>query len=215
MSQCQCREIESVFDRTLAEDELEKARRRGPRRTTRILIEALRARGVKGKTLLDIGGGVGTIQHELLASGVKEAVDVDASSAYLKTARREARRLGLEERVTYHHGNFVEVAPNVRKSDIVTLDRVICCFDDVEDLVAASAKKTRGLYGLVYPRDVWWTRLFVRCINFRRRLQKDEFRIFAHPTRRVESILDAHGLRCTFRRGWGMWQIAVFSRGQA
>jgi hypothetical protein len=212
MSQCQCREIESVFDRTLAEDELEKARRRGPRRTTRILIEALRARGVKGKTLLDIGGGVGTIQHELLASGVKEAVDVDASSAYLKTARREARRLGLEERVTYHHGDFVEVAPNVRKADIVTLDRVICCFDDVEDLVAASAKKTRGLYGLVYPRDVWWTRLGVRLINFRRRLQKDDFRIFTHDSAAVEEVIRAHGLTRVSHRTSGMWQIALFAR---
>lgn len=212
MSQCQCKAIESVFDEALAEDELEKARRRGPRRTTRMLVEALRTRGVEGKTLLDIGGGVGTIQHELLASGVKEAVDVDASSAYLKTARKEARRLGFEDRVTYRHGNFVEVCPSVRKADIVTLDRVICCFDDVEDLVEASAKKSRGLYGLVYPQDVWWTRLGVRLINFKRRLQKDDFRIFAHSTRRVESILGANGLVRTFRRRWGMWQVAVFSR---
>jgi hypothetical protein len=212
MSQCQCREIESVFDTTLAQDELDRARRRGPRRTTRMLIEALQARGVNGKTLLDIGGGIGTIQHRLLASGVKEAVDVDASSAYLKTARREARRLGFEERVSYHHGDFVQLAASVRPADIVTLDRVICCFDDMESLVEASAKKARRLYGLVYPLDAWWTRLGVRTINFMRRLRKDEFRIFAHPTGVVESILGKNGLRLIFRRRWGMWQVAVFAK---
>jgi precorrin-6B methylase 2 len=215
MSQCQCKEIESVFDETLAEDELDKARRRGPRRTTRILIDALRARGVNGKTLLDIGGGVGTIQHQLLALGVKEAVDVDASSAYLKIARKEARRLGFEERVTFHHGNFVELARSVPRADIVTLDRVICCFDDMEDLVEASAKKAKTVYGVVYPLDAWWTRLGVRCINFMRRLRKDDFRIFAHPTSRVESILGAHGLTRTFHRRWGMWQVAVFAKERA
>ena len=215
MSQCQCKEIESVFDETLAEDELEKARRRGPRRTTRMLIEALRERGLSGKTLLDIGGGVGTIQHQLLAAGVKEAVDVDASTAYLKTAREEAKRLGFDGRVTFHHGNFVEVAPSVPKADIVTLDRVICCFDDMEDLVEASAKKAKATYGLVYPLDAWWTRLGVRFINFTRRLRKDDFRIFAHPTCRVESILGEHGLKRTFRRRWGMWQVAVFAKERA
>lgn len=215
MSQCQCKEIESVFDRALAEDELEKARRRGPRRTTRMLLSAIQARGVAGRTLLDIGGGVGTIQHALLAAGLKEAVDVDASSAYLKTARREARRLGFEERVQYHHGNFVELARQVRKADIVTLDRVICCFDDVHELVDSSAKKARRLYGLVYPRDAWWTRLGVRTINFMRRLRNDDFRIFAHPTRAVESILVSHGLRRIFRRRWGMWQVALFARESA
>ena len=180
-----------------------------------MLIDALRARGVNGKTLLDIGGGVGTIQHQLLALGVKEAVDVDASSAYLKIARKEARRLGFEGRVTFHHGNFVEVARSVPRADIVTLDRVICCFDDMEDLVEASAKKAKTAYGLVYPLDAWWTRLGVRLINFMRRLRKDDFRIFAHPTSRVESILGAHGLKRTFRRRWGMWQVAVFAKERA
>lgn len=212
MSHCQCKEIESVFDRTLAEDELAKARRRGPRRTTRMLLRAIESQGVKGRTLLDIGGGVGTIQHRLLASGLKEAVDVDASTAYLKTAGKEARRLGFEDRVSYHHGNFVELAAAVKKADIVTLDRVICCFDDVEDLVEASAAKARRLYGVVYPVDAWWTRLGVRAINFSRRLRKDDFRIFAHPQRLVESILGAHGLQRIFRRRWGMWQVALFEK---
>ena len=212
MSQCQCREIESVFDRSLAEDELARARRRGPPRTTRMLLAAIQAHGVAGRTLLDIGGGVGTIQHELLAAGLKEAVDVDASSAYLKAARKEARRRGFEERVQYHHGNFVELARGIRKADIVTLDRVICCFDDVNELVEASAGKARRLYGLVYPRDAWWTRMGVWSINFMRRLRRDDFRIFAHPTRVVESILGSHGLRRIFRRGWGMWQVALFAK---
>ena len=215
MSHCQCREIESVFDRTLAEDELAKARRRGPRKTTRMLLQAIQARGVKGRTLLDIGGGVGTIQHQLLAAGLKAAVDVDASHAYLKTAGKEARRLGFDDRVSYHHGNFVELAANVSKADIVTLDRVICCFDEVEDLVEASAKKARRLYGLVYPVDAWWTRLGVGAINFSRRMRKDAFRIFAHPQGLVESILESHGLRRTFRRRWGMWQVALFEKEKA
>ncbi|MGZ8690915.1 MAG: class I SAM-dependent methyltransferase, partial [Aeromicrobium sp.] len=46
-------------------------------------------------TVLDIGGGVGAVHHELLHSGAATAVDVDASRAYIAVAREEAERQGL------------------------------------------------------------------------------------------------------------------------
>jgi hypothetical protein len=212
MSRCQCEEIEDVFDKDLARDELRKLRRRGPARTTRILLEAITARGVQGKTLLDVGGGVGAIQHHLLAAGARSAVDVDASSAYLRTAEREARRLGFEGQVTFHHGNFVDLAPTIPAADIVTLDRVICCYDDARALVAASAGKARWMCGVVYPTDAPWSRLAVWLLNLSRRIRRDNFTVFAHPTRLVESILAEHGFSRTFHRPRLLWQVAVFEK---
>ena len=87
MSQCQCQGMESLFDRELAESQLRRVHRRGPQRTTSILLEALQDRDVRGRTLLDIGGGVGIIPHRLLAAGAARATAVDASSAYLSVAR--------------------------------------------------------------------------------------------------------------------------------
>jgi magnesium-protoporphyrin O-methyltransferase len=212
VSVCQCQGIESLFDQRLAATQLEKVRRRGPPKTTRLLIEALRARGVQGRTLLDIGGGVGAVQHQLLASGLREATDVDASSAYLRAAKSEAERLGLETRVHYHYGNFLDLAQSIPPADIVTMDRVICCFDDMPGLVAQSADKARFLYGVVYPRDAWWTRLGVRMMNLGHRLRGNSFRVFAHPTAAVESILSARGLSRDYLGAAGMWQVAVFAR---
>jgi len=215
MSRCQCEEIESLFDKDLAEDELSKVRRRGPARTTRWLLEAIRARGVTGGTLLDIGGGVGTIQHQLLSSGLATAVHVDAASGYLKVAQKEARRLKLDSRITFHHGNFVDLAPGIEPADIVTLDRVICCYDDVQGLVSTSAAKARRLYGAVYPRDTWWTNLGAWLLNSWRRMRKDNFRIFHHPTRQVESLLAEQGLKRTFHRRGFYWQVALFEKERA
>lgn len=212
VSRCQCQGIESVFDQRLAATQLERLRRRGPLKTTRFLIEALRARGVQDRTLLDIGGGVGIVHHELLASGAAEATDVDASSAYVHAARSEAERRGLAGRVRYLFGNFLDLAREVPPADIVTLDRVICCFDDMPGLVAASAEKARLHYGIVYPRDEWWTRLGIRLLNLSRRIRGDQFRVFAHSTEAVESVLNAMGLVRTYHREAGLWQVAVFSR---
>ena len=75
MKCCQCQGIESQFNGKQAAKELNSYRRRGPRKSTRMLIEALGAEGVNGMTPLDIGGGVGTIQHGLLGTGVSSSTN--------------------------------------------------------------------------------------------------------------------------------------------
>ncbi len=177
-----------------------------------LLVDALREQGVTGKTLLDIGGGVGVVQHMLLEAGVESVTGVDASSAYVETARAEARSRGFEQQISYHHGNFVELAAKIQSADIVTLDRVICCYDDMKALVSASAGKARRAYGLVFPRSAWWTRLGVRLLNLSLRIRGNPFRIFAHSTDEVESILHRNGFSRVFHRMSGMWQVAVFAR---
>ena len=83
-----------AYDEKVAAADLRRYRKNGPRPWTRTLIEAIKAEGVAGATLLDIGGGIGVIQHELLDSGAARATSVEASSAYLSAARSESDRRG-------------------------------------------------------------------------------------------------------------------------
>ncbi|HKB48831.1 MAG TPA: hypothetical protein VKC57_14105, partial [Ktedonobacterales bacterium] len=145
-------------------------------------------------------------------AGASSANDVDASTAYISAARDEASRRGYGDRVTYQHGNFVELAPTVAAADIVTLDRVICCYHDMRGLVGASAAKARRLYGLVYPRDSWLARVIGYGINLAFRVQRNPFRFFAHRTPDVERVLREAGLRRSFHRTSGVWQVAVYVR---
>jgi magnesium-protoporphyrin O-methyltransferase len=212
MDCCQCKGIESVFNENEARRNLESYRKNGPAKTTQMLIEALRAQGIEGMSLLDIGGGVGAIQQELLRDGVERAVAVDASNAYLKAARQEAERQGNAGRVTYQHGNFVSMAPDIAPADIVTLDRVICCYHDVYSLVALSAEKARSLYGLVYPRDTWWIKLGIWAGNAWLWMSRNPFRAFAHPSRKVEGLVRERGLTRRYHRTSGFWQVVVYAR---
>lgn len=212
MNCCQCQGIETTFNREQAEKELKGYRRNGPSRTTRILIEALQERDVEGMTLLDIGGGVGAIQHALLESGVEQAVHVDASSSYLGVAEEETARRGLADRVSHQHGDFVALAPDIEPADIVTLDRVLCCYHDMPALVAASSARARRLYGLVYPPDSWWIKLGIPVINFFLWLRRNPFRIFIHDSAAVDAAAAANGLKRTFYRRTILWQIVVYER---
>ena len=210
MASCQCQGIEDEFGEREARAQLRRYRRRGASGTTRELIEVLVRMGVEGCTVLDIGGGVGAVQHGLLAAGATRARSVDASRAYDEIARQEAARRGLSDRIESSHGDFVELAASIPPADVVTLDRVICCYPDMQGLVAASAARTRRLYGVVYPRDRWWLRPLFTLGNLVLRLRRSSFRIFLHPTREVHALLAAHGLRPAFRRNHGLWQVAVF-----
>jgi magnesium-protoporphyrin O-methyltransferase len=177
-----------------------------------MLIQALQREGVQGATLLDIGGGLGAIQHDLLASGAVEAVDMDASQSYLLAAREEAARRGLQDRIRFLHGNFVDEAPNLSPADIVTLDRVICCYDDMHRLVDTSASRARRLYGVVFPVDAWWSRLAMRLGNLFFRLQRSNYRGFIHPTTAVEALIASHGFSRRYYARSGWWQVAVYAR---
>lgn len=209
---CQCEGIEREFDASEAASTLEAYRTEGLRPTTQMLVDALKAEGVEGTELLDIGGGIGGIQHALLAAGASSATHIDASSAYLKAAQQEAERLGLNDRIRFRHGDFVTLAPEIPQADVVTLDRVICCYHDMPGLVGRSVERARRLYGLVYPRDGWWIQLGVRAGNLGLRLSRSPFRMFNHPTAAVDSLIRGYGFRRCFQGRTWIWQVAVYAR---
>jgi hypothetical protein len=207
-----CRGVEKIFDQGTAERDLKAYRARGPGTTTRLLIEALKAAGIADRTLLDIGGGVGAIQHELLKDGVRSAIAIDASSAYLHTARQEAERQGHAHRIAYHQGDFVALAPQLPQADIVTLEKVICCYPDMRALVGLSSARAGKLYGVVFPRDTWWMRLGGLFVNLFPQLQRNAFRFFVHPTAAIEAVVRANGLERRYYRKTLFWQVIVYAR---
>jgi magnesium-protoporphyrin O-methyltransferase len=212
MVRCHCDGIEQCFDPQRVTKDLERYRRHGLSRTTRLLVEALVAQQVGGMTLLDIGGGVGAVSHALLLAGACRATDVDASAAYLATARVEAQRRGLEDRISFHHGDFVALAPTLPPADVVTLDRVICCYDNMPALVGLSDGPAGKLYGVVHPRDTWWARLFIQLDNVTMRARRMPMRFYVHPTTAVEALIRAQGLERRFYRTAGAWQVIVYAR---
>lgn len=212
LQRCQCDGIEQEFDEPGAADALKRYREKGPDRTTRMLLDALVAEGVEGMTLLDIGGGVGPLTHELIKRGVTRATGVDASTASVEAARKEAERQGHADRTHFHHGDFVDKAPEISAADIVTLDRVICCYHDAAGLVAAAAGKTERILGAVYPRDTWWARLFEKVVNGWQRARRRAFRGYVHPTGVVDGILREAGLRPRSRAQTLVWQVVTYAR---
>ncbi len=209
----QCEGLENLFNSKVAREDLDAYRKRGVTGTTRALLDQLRAAGVQDMSLLDIGGGVGAIQHELFKSGIGSSLAVDASSAYLAAAKSEAVRQGYADRAEYRFGDFVQIAPELEPHDIVTLDRVICCFPDMPNMVSLSAARAKRLYGVVYPQDGWWLRGAQHIAGAALALVRSKYRFYIHSTREIDALIQAEGLRPRFHTRAGLvWQVSVYAR---
>ena len=210
---CNCCEItDNAFSEAEANAEIKNYRRRGPTNQTKLILEAIRSLHLKDASVLDVGGGIGTIHHELLKDVAREAMHVDASSAYLKVATEEANRLGHAEQVKFIHADFTDVAADLPQVDIVTLDRVVCCYPDFRSLLKAAAGKSRQAIALTYPRETWYMRIGLSIINFFQRLGGDPFRVFLHPVAEIEALLNTQGLQKVSVRRLFVWEMALYQR---
>src|SRR5205823_6389237 len=102
------------FSDAVARRDLTRYRGRGPDQTTRLLRDAILGAG-HGKTVLDVGAGIGALSFELLAAGVERVTAVEAAPAYVAAARQEAGRRRSEE-----HTSELQSLPTRRASDLIS-----------------------------------------------------------------------------------------------
>jgi magnesium-protoporphyrin O-methyltransferase len=171
----------------------------------------VREQRLQDATLLDVGGGIGVLAHEFLDDGVRSAVLVDGSTAYLTVASEEAASRGTNERLRVLHGDFVEVARDLDAAAVVTLDRVVCCYPDYRALLAAAAAKSHGLLAISYPRDRWFVRLVMGVENLARRLARNAFRTYVHPPQEMDRVLEEAGYRPVRTHEGFVWRVALFA----
>lgn len=199
------------FTAEKAANELQAYRqgRVGP--TTRLIRDGVAALELNQGSLLDIGGGVGALAFELLGRGMTKAVVADASAAYVAAAREEVGRRGRTESTTVVHGDLLDLAERLPAADLVTLDRVVCCYPEYEPLLEEAARHAlRGL-ALSYPRDRWFVRTGMWLENARR-ARTSGFRTFVHPPASIREVIEGSGFRLSWRRMTVMWSIDVFQR---
>lgn len=215
MTCCNCCAADQQFDRRHAEGDLKRLHRHGPDATTRQLLGAIRSHSLPpSPTLLDIGGGIGTIHHTLLDHGFAQATQVDASQAFLTVAAAEAERRGHLPRVTLTHADFRAAAPATAPADVVTLDRVVCCDPDFAGLLTTAADHARHLLAFSFPHRRWYTRLFVAGINAWRWLRRRSYRGYVHSPDAMTRVLEDRGLRRSWRGGNWVWRVELFERAQ-
>ncbi len=212
MTCCHCALADKEFGEKTARRDLVKYRKRGPNATTRKLISAVRGQPIANARLLDVGSGIGAVTQELLDGAVASATLVDESSAYQAVARDLATERGNSDRCAFVSGDFVEVQPTLPDADLVTLDRVVCCYPDVECLLGAVADTGASWCGLSYPKNSWYIRVVMAAINASLWLRRTDFRVFVHPEQRIWGLLEKQGFRVCHESDTFVWKIVLMER---
>ena len=201
-----------MFDPRFAKRMAARYRKRGLDKTARRMVELLSQPGVQDATVLEIGGGVGEIQLELLRGGAASATNLELSPAYDAEAARLIAEAGLGDRVQRRLVDIAADPTAVEPADIVVLHRVVCCYPDYATLLGVAADHTRRQLVFSHPPRNPLSRAVVATQNLLLRLSGREFRTFAHPPAAMLAVLAEHGLRPSAAYRGPVWQVAAATR---
>lgn len=215
MTSCVClgQATEQQFGEKRAAKDLAKYRNAGPGSTTRLLLVGLVKAGRSAGSLLDIGSGVGALTFELLEQGMTRALGVDLSSAYVAASSAEAARRDCSAR--FVHGDFLDLAGQLPTADVVTLDRVVCCYPHYEPLLKQSLYHAERHFALSYPRDLWHIRAWFALQNFIRKRRGIAFRTFLHSAPAMQRVIQRCGFALLSRGYTWTWCADVYVRSRA
>jgi magnesium-protoporphyrin O-methyltransferase len=209
---CNPRGCDGFFTPRFARRAAGRYRKKGVDETARRMLAFLEQEGIEGATVLEIGGGVGDLQIELLKRGAVRTVNLELSPAYEEEAARLLREARVEERAERRLHDIAADPAGVEAVDVVVLHRVVCCYPDYERLLAAAAEHARRLLVFSYPPRNAVSRSLFAVQNFFFRLRRMEFRTFAHPPARMLAVAEERGLRRVYAHHPLVWQIAGFER---
>lgn len=212
---CRAAPCEELFDSRVARHDLDAYLRHGLGRLERRMMEALNATvAVEGARVLEIGGGVGAIQAELLGAGAASGEVVELVPAYRPYARRLAEERGVAERSAWRVHDLLAEPDAVEPADVIVMNRVVCCSADGPDLAAAAAALTRGALVLSFPRPTFLLRFAAAAQRAVFRLVGRSFRAFVWPEELLEAAVRRGGLGVVSRGGGLVWRFLVAARPQ-
>ena len=210
---CNPRGCDDFFGGKFARRVAARYRKRGLDKTASRIVAFLEREGVADATVLEIGGGVGEIQLELLKRGAASAVNLELSPAYDGEARGLLREAGIDAtRVDRRLHDIAEDPSGVEPADVVVLHRVVCCYPDYERLLGAAAERARRLLVFSHPPRNLAARAVIRAQNLALRLNGKEFRTFAHPPEAMLGVCRDHGLSPAYAHAGAVWQVEGLSR---
>ena len=209
---CSTRGHDEFFSDGIARRDARRYRRRGLDANAQRLVDFVRGEGVDGLTVLEVGGGVGAIQLELLRAGAGGSVNAELSAAYEPYAAELADEAGLTGRSERRILDFARQGAGLDAADVVVLHKVVCCYPDYETLVGEAARHARRELALTFPRQVVWMRFGFAVINFLQWIRRRSFRVYLHPPAAVLAVAGANGLEPAGRHRGLVWEFAGLTR---
>ncbi|MFC2106079.1 class I SAM-dependent methyltransferase [Candidatus Bipolaricaulota bacterium] len=179
--------------------------------TQQLLFDALKAQGVEGHSVLEIGCGAGRLHQHLLEEGASSAVGIELIAEQVEKAKASAHNLGLDDRAMYFKGDFMKLAAEIEPADITILDKVVHCYHDPRLLIRESAAHTKSVYAVAFPAKRPLLAMSMRLLSPILRLFLP-FRVRFFPPDTIRAWIRENGFERTFQQDTEMWHTEIYAR---
>ncbi len=197
------------------ERDARRYRRKGLTDSAGWILQVLGDDGVADRSVLEVGGGIGSLQIELLEAGASHATNVEIIDSYEATARSLIAERDLEARVERHIADYAQHPEHNPAADIVIMHRVICCYPDPDTLTAAACSRARDRVAITIPRDTPWVKLGFWGMNACLRLRRIAFRGYVHPQARILEVANSHGFHATHHQRGALWESLILQHASS
>jgi hypothetical protein len=209
---CRAGPCEEIFGQRAARRTLKRYRKKGLDDLEQRMVATASDAELQGARVLEIGGGIGALQTELLVRGAERGEVVELVSAYEPYARELALERGLEDRTSFRVVDVLADPDAVERADVVVLNRVVCCSPDGIRLAGVAGRLATNVLVLSFPRERFLVKVGAGLVNATLRLLRRSFRVFLHPRSALVAAAEAEGLRLA-EGGHGMvWEFVALRR---
>lgn len=189
-----------------------KYRKKGLEKITKMMLSGIEELGIEGKTVLEVGGGVGGAHRELLRKGASKAYATELSQEMIGVATELSKVEELEEKVEYILGDIVGMNGEVPEVDITMHDKVICCYEFADALIEKTLEKTKNIYAFVMPRDKFRVKIGFTFFKIGSKLFKWDFSPFIHPIQPILDKIENAGFRLKYEKTTFIWKARVYEK---
>lgn len=181
--------------------------------SSKLLLTFLVEEGVQGKSVVDLGCGAGGFTIQLVKEGASIAAGFDLSQNMIDTANELAKAEGFETKTKFQIGNAATA--KLPTSDIVIMDKVLCCYSDWRPLLKNAINASQEMIGFIVPRDVGIAKLCfspgVKIVNYFAK-RKGNTLFYLHPLSQVDSTLQDSGFMLHKKQTRRFWLAFLYNR---
>jgi hypothetical protein len=205
----------TIFGIKTVQRDARRYRRKGLTGTAGWILQALTDVGVTELSVLEVGGGIGGLQIELLEAGASHATNVEIIDSYEAAARSLIMEHRLEDRVDRHVADYAQHPDQTPAADIVVMHRVICCYPDPDMLTAAACARARDRVAITIPREAPWVRLAFWGMNAWLRLRRIAFRGYVHRHAQILEVATTQGFHAGRHDRGLLWESFILQRASS
>lgn len=190
------------------------ARHRGVRGISRLLLDAVERRGLRGASVLEIGCGVGALSIEAARRGAARVSGFDLSPRSIAEAIALARDAGVDDRCSFRAADAAHA--DLARHDVVVHNKVVCCYPDADALLRQSIPAAGRVYAFSAPPSDGVRGAVARAVialeNVFWRLVRSGYRAYVHDLGRIDARLRQDGFVRVESISTMIWQVAVYER---